>query len=113
MLDVELSPEQLEKARKAGQASSAAVFREKADAGDAYAEYYLAARYAEGVGVAKDLVEARKWYFIAERRNVYTKSIVDAVESQMTPEQIAEAKRLADGFKPIPPKQSSIKRTDK
>jgi uncharacterized protein len=52
--------------------------------GDARAQARLGLQYDRGEGVRQDHVEAVKWYLLA----------------RMTPEQIAEAQRLASEWKP-------------
>jgi hypothetical protein len=52
--------------------------------------------YSEGLGVAQNYIEAHKWANIAGANGEKTATKVrDAVAKQMTPEQIAEAQRLA------------------
>ncbi len=64
--------------------------------------------YAAGKAVARDLVQAHKWYTLAAARfppdeaSFRDKAIrnADGVAARMTPEQIAEAQRLAREWKP-------------
>jgi len=63
---------------------------------------YLGVMYAEGRGVAQDYVGAHMWFSLAaargEQRAVKT---LDMAERRMTPAQIAEAQKLARGWKPV------------
>ncbi len=62
--------------------------------------------YATGQGVARDYVLAHMWYDIAASQFVGVKDrekaakYRDDVASKMTPEQIAEAQRMAREWKP-------------
>ena len=66
----------------------------------------LGNRYVSGEGVPQDYVQAHKWYNLAaarytevEKRGNAVKNR-DTVAAKMTPEQIAEAQRLASEWKP-------------
>jgi len=64
--------------------------------------------YYEGKGVPEDNVQAHKWYNLAASRSkekVHDQSVQyrNFIEKQMTPAQVAEAKRLAREWKPKPP----------
>jgi len=85
-------------------------FQKSADQNFAKAQNDLGALYAEGRGTARDFVQASKWLLLAEQGgyNVSQKTL-DWLKTQMTPEQTAEAQRLADSWanahpRPIPPK---------
>ncbi len=75
-------------------------FRLAADQGDADAQFNLGFMYATGVGVSQDYVAAHMWYDLAgarssgDERDIYI-GARDSVATRMTPEQIAEAERLA------------------
>jgi TPR repeat protein len=57
--------------------------------------------HTKGEGVAKDYVEAYKWELLAAGQgDELAKKTMTVLESQMTPEQIAEAQKLARNFKP-------------
>lgn len=65
------------------------------------AQYTLGAMYADGRCVPQDYVEAHKWFNILAA--VGFEQVVEARRSlakRMTPEQIAEAQRLAKEWKP-------------
>jgi len=74
-----------------------------ADQGDPGAQYNLGVCYAEGRGVPPDCVQAHLWLDLASSQGVAkAKELMSTVERQMTPEQLAEAQRLAREFKPQP-----------
>ena len=90
----------------------AAVFtRKAADQGNAKAQANLATLYAAGLGVPQDYVLAYMWFnlaaahFPATDTKDHDKSIRcrDGVAAVMTPEQIAEAQKLASEWKPGSP----------
>jgi TPR repeat protein len=82
-------------------------YRKAADQGDPYAEASLGILFNFGKGVQRDYTQAYVWY---ERAAMHAKaadrdSIVelrDGVAENLTPQQIAEAKRLAREWKPVP-----------
>ena len=83
-----------------------AKFKKAAEAGNADAQGRLASMYAVGHGVPQDFVQAYKWFNIAastetdkEERD-RSVSNRDLVSGKMTPNQIAEAQRLAREWKP-------------
>jgi hypothetical protein len=83
-------------------------FRKAAEQGDAFAQTHVGFMYSNGRGVAQDLVQAHMFLNLATA-GFGTSEAVDSrraafylelVASKMTPEQIAEAKRLASEWKP-------------
>jgi hypothetical protein len=77
--------------------------RKAAEQGDPTAQYHLGICYAEGRGVPPDCVQAHLWLDLASSQGVAkAKELMSTVERQMTPEQLAEAQRLAREFKPQP-----------
>jgi uncharacterized protein len=76
-----------------------------AEQGSDDAQYLLAVMYNAGQGVAQDYVWAHTWMNVAASRaqgdsqKKYAKAR-EAVAEKMTPEQIAEAQRLAREWKP-------------
>ena len=77
-------------------------FRAAAEQGEVDSQILLGGMYKDGKGVPQDHVRALMWYLVAaslgeesapERR--------DDIAEKMTPEQIAEAERLAREWKPI------------
>jgi TPR repeat protein len=72
-----------------------------ADQGDASAQSNLAVLYYRGEGVPQDKVHAYMWFDLAaaqDNQNAIRNR--DAAAKLMTPAQIAEAKKLARGWKP-------------
>ena len=60
------------------------------------AQFNLGFRYANGEGVPQDYVEAHKWLNLAASRgNDEARNNRDIVTKRMTPDQVAEAQRLA------------------
>ena len=89
-------------------AEAAKWFRMAAEQGDAEAQYNLGVRYGTGQGVARDYVQADMWLNLAASRS-QGEDLVESTEStklrellaeEMTPDQIAEAQRLAREWKP-------------
>ena len=77
-------------------AEAVSWYRKAADQGFAHAQYYLGLMYANGRGVPKDLVQAHVWWNIAGARGDETaKKDCANIEKEMTPEQQAEAMKLA------------------
>ena len=76
-------------------------YRRVAEQGFEPAQITLGLRYLKGEGVPRDYVEAYKWFCLAAARGGDgAKKLLGMVEEQMTPEQVAEAQRLARDFKP-------------
>ena len=81
----------------------AALFwlRRAADHGIAMAQGKLGVMYQEGWGSTQDYVEAHKWYNLsAANGEKMGAEYRDALAKQMTPDQIAEAQKLAREWKP-------------
>ena len=75
--------------------------RERADQGNADAQFTLGVAYAKGEGVTQDNDEAHKWFNLsAAAGNTKAGEGRDFVAKRMTPEQVAEAQRLAREWKP-------------
>ena len=80
-------------------------YRLAAEQGYAEVQFNLGVRYTNGRGVPQDYVVAHMWFNLAgaqssgDARAALVKGR-DAVEAKMTPEQIAEAQRLAREWKP-------------
>jgi hypothetical protein len=79
-----------------------------AQQGHATAQYYLGLAYYNGKGVSQDYVEAYKWMDLAASASTEAdqskySSARDVVATKMTPQQIAEAQRLAWEWKPGSP----------
>lgn len=89
-------------------------YRLAADQGHALSQIALASMYSLGRGVAKDYVQAYMWYEVAVAGGQKHVTIFrDLIAKEMTPDQIAEAQRLARDWKPKKPKyekESYLKR---
>jgi hypothetical protein len=89
-------------------AEAAKWYRLAADQGNPQAQYNLGLWYANGDGGSADNVHAHMWFNLAAARfpasDTRSRSIAansrDAVASNMTPQQIAEAQKLAREWKP-------------
>ena len=81
-------------------------YRLAAEQGQADAQIALGFMYFFGHGVPQDYVQAHMWYSLAAGRSSPGEdrdqliSYRDEVEAKMSPEQIAEAERLAREWKP-------------
>ena len=75
--------------------------RKAADQGLASAQFGLGLMYASGEGVPKDFVIAYMWRNLASAQGEgIAKPARDALETMMTPAQIAEAQKLSREWKP-------------
>ena len=82
-------------------AKAAKWFRTAAEEGHATAQLVLGVMYVLGQGVAQDHVQAHMWWSLAASQGERGATINrDRVEGDMTPEQIAEAEKLAREWKP-------------
>jgi len=85
---------------------AASWYRRAAEQGNALAQIRLARMYAEGPGLARDDVQAYKWFAVAAMRGAdsYARTNAvkgrDAAATKMTPAQIAAAERLVRDWKP-------------
>jgi TPR repeat protein len=77
-------------------------FRSAADWGDSRGQFNLGVSYATGQGgLARDNVQAHIWFSLAASRgNANGKDAVPRLEKLMSPEQVAEATRLREQWKP-------------
>ena len=76
-------------------------FRKAADQGVARAQYNLGVMYAHGLGVAQDKAFAFMWLNLASAQGLeVARSARDKLAASMTPDQTAEAQRLAREWKP-------------
>ena len=84
-------------------------YRKSAEQGNAKAQFNLGVMYKNGDGVLKDFVQAHAWYNNASaNRNENAKTNLGFLEREMTPEQKAEAMKLArEIFERVEPKKSS------
>ena len=80
-------------------------YRKAADQGNASAQFNLGVVYANGQGAPQDYVLAYMWINLAAAASTDTEKKVaearDSIASKMTPEQVADAQRLAREWKPI------------
>ena len=77
-------------------------WRKAAEQGNAPAQASLGVAYYAGHGVPKDYAEAHKWLNLsAAAGNTKAGENRDIVAKRMTPEQVAEAQRLAREWKPL------------
>ena len=81
-------------------------YRLSADQGEAHAQFNLGVMYEKGWGVPQDYVLVHMWYNLATasmppgKNRDTAASHRDNVERKMTPDQVAEAQRLARERKP-------------
>jgi len=76
-------------------------FRLAAEHGDAFAQLRLGAMYEKGAGVAQDVVQSHMWLSLALSNGLEgARESLARVERKMTPEQIAQAQKLAREWKP-------------
>ena len=77
-------------------------YRLAADQGDATAQFMLGMKYSNGLGVPQDYILAHMWFNLAGASGQKPAAITnrDNIALKMTPEQIAEAHRLAREWKP-------------
>ncbi len=72
--------------------------------GEAYGQAELAQYYYKGKGVPQDYVQAHVWWNLAAAQNYGEAALLrELLEFKMTPDQIAEAQRLAAEWKPTQP----------
>jgi len=73
-----------------------------AEQGDAFAQFSLGVKYWAGDGVDEDLVQAHLWFSLAfARDHSRAADAIDGVSGLMTSDQIAEAERLVQEWKPV------------
>lgn len=80
-------------------------YRLAAEQGYMMSQNSLGVIYTTGdVGVPMNLVQAHLWFNLASKENASAVSRRDRLKAKMTPEQIAEAEKLAKEWKPkLPP----------
>ena len=83
-------------------ASAVEWYRRAAMQDNMLAQIRLAFLYRRGEGAAQDLVQAYLWATLAARRENHLQGVAETLQAalaeEMTPAQIAEAKRLADAW---------------
>ena len=66
-------------------------------------QFNLAVLYERGDGVPQSLLDAYKWYVIAGRQgDAESKQRVDALKTQLNPDDLTAAQHAADSFHPMP-----------
>jgi TPR repeat protein len=87
-------------------AEAAKWFRQAADRGHARAQHQLSLMYQHGYGVRRNLVLAHMWMNLAVSRlpfdqgGLEARAAREAIAGRLTPEQLAEAHKLAREWKP-------------
>ena len=82
-------------------ATALRLIRPLAEQGNANAQYNLGALYDNGLGVPQDKVRAYMWFTLsAAQGREGAAAFRDLIARRMTPEQIAEAQKLAQEWKP-------------
>ncbi|MDR2901616.1 MAG: hypothetical protein LBU87_00705 [Lactobacillales bacterium] len=77
-------------------------YRKGANADEVYAQFQLAKMYCEGIGVeAPDAIQCYSWLLRAKKNDspqlkYVIQSAIDTVETNATPEELEEGKKLAD-----------------
>ncbi len=70
-----------------------------AEKGDPSAQFSMGLLYDKALGLEKDFVQAYMWWDIAGDGYIHAQHNRDSVAEDMTPEQISEAKQLADAWR--------------
>jgi uncharacterized protein len=91
--------------RKKDFVEAARWYRKSADQGNSYAEASLGIFCRAGKGVPRDEVQAEMWFLVAlDRAAAGDRDTLiemrDSVAAHLTPQQLAEAQRLAREWKP-------------
>jgi len=78
-------------------------YRKAARQGHTSAQHMVGLTYAYGLGVPRDLVSAHMWFNLAaDGGDPAAGDALSMVASRMSPEQIADARRLAREWQPTP-----------
>ncbi|MBG99997.1 MAG: hypothetical protein CMN58_06600 [Solibacterales bacterium] len=76
-------------------------YRNAAEQGDAKAQFNLGYMCRNGEGMPSDYVQAYKWYKLAAvHGNTNYQKLRDLVAKRLSPDQLAEAEKLANAWKP-------------
>jgi TPR repeat protein len=82
--------------RRDDYATALKFWRPLAEQGDALAQNNLGVIYEFGLSVPQDIVQAHMWFWLAAAQgNKKAQKARDMVAEDMTPDQIAEAQRMA------------------
>jgi hypothetical protein len=74
-------------------------YRRRATQGDPKAKSNLGHLYMEGIGVEKDYVMAYRWFMDSKMAGEITaEKSLEELEQRMTPQQLAEGKRLVEAL---------------
>jgi TPR repeat protein len=78
-------------------------YQKAAEQGDSGSQYRLGVMYEKGEGVAQAYVASYMWYHLGSQTHGLesARKDRDRVAEKMTPEQIAEAQRVAREWKPV------------
>jgi uncharacterized protein len=75
------------------------LFRQAAEQNFGEAQFNLGVMYARGEGVPADGVQSYMWWDLAlKQQNPKAQTALDSLAPQLTAEEIAEAKRLSEGY---------------
>lgn len=77
---------------------TAELYLKIANRGHPTAQVHLGKQYVHGNGVKASLVEAYKWFYLSETS--IGKHFVKLITEDMTKEEVEEAKKLINSFKP-------------
>lgn len=100
-----LTPAQIEAQKRAVE-----LLRQRAEAGNASAQYELAMRYLNGKGVEKNPAEARKWLAAAAKQDyVWAKKKLEELEAAGVLTAPADLPAAAPGAPKAPPSEASGK----
>ncbi|BEQ16030.1 tetratricopeptide repeat protein [Desulfoferula mesophila] len=76
-------------------------YNKAAEQGNVGAQYNLGYLYANGEGVPQNYIKAHMWFNLAAAQGIeLAQKGRDMIAAKMTPQQIAEAQRLASEWKP-------------
>lgn len=89
-------------------------YRMAAEKGCFFSQHRLGIMYRDGLGVLRNYIQAYKWFSLSAASAPIEEIIqnLNAIQLQMTREQIAEAQRLAAAFKPRDQVSPQISKTD-
>jgi TPR repeat protein len=80
------------------------LYRQAAELGEPWAQFAIALLYDKGLGVEADLVQAYMWFDIAGEGHEHGLHNRDSVATDMTPEEIERAQRLAAEWRAARPR---------
>ena len=81
--------------RRGNYATALQNWRQLAETNNAHAQFSLGVMYASGTGVPQELVTAYMWFELADIDIGEASLELENIAQKMTPDQIAEAKKLA------------------